>query len=144
MWCNQFFLHMFIHTTETISCSGLMLSMTVWSFGGQTSMMDLGPHLLSIREQVLFSMVNYEPYLSAWLGWNIIALNLPKAVDIAVDWITDKIYWTNTNHIMVYDLQRGYQSTVINSAESNTLLHQLMVAPNTRYRIAIQLIRCIM
>jgi hypothetical protein len=52
-------------------------------------------------------------------------------VDIAVDWISDKIYWTNTNQIMVYDLQRGYQSTVINS-ESDTLLHQVLVDPNAR------------
>ena len=54
------YLHMFIHTTETTSCSGLMLSTTVCSFGGQTSMMDLGPYLLSIQERVLLSMVNYK------------------------------------------------------------------------------------
>ena len=51
-------------------------------------------------------------------------------VDIAVDWISDKLYWTDTNQIMVYDLQRGYQSTVINS---DTLLHQVVVDPNARY-----------
>jgi hypothetical protein len=50
-------------------------------------------------------------------------------VDIAVDWISDKIYWTNTNQIMVYDLQRGYQSTLINS---DTVLHQVLVDPNAR------------
>ena len=34
---------------------------------------------------------------------------------------------------MVYDLQRGYQTTVINSAEHRTLLHQVVVNPNARY-----------
>ncbi len=34
---------------------------------------------------------------------------------------------------MVYDLQRGYQSTLINS---DTVLHQILVDPNTRYIVA--------
>ena len=55
-------------------------------------------------------------------------------VDTAVDWVSDKIYWTNTNQIMVYDLQRGYQSTVINS--NTTALHQILVDPNERYNIS--------
>ena len=52
-------------------------------------------------------------------------------VDIAVDWITDKIYWTNINQIFVYDLQRGYQTVVIDSAESDAI-QQVVVDPNTR------------
>ena len=51
-----------------------------------------------------------------------------NTVDIAVDWITNKIYWTSINHIMVYDLQQGYQTIVINSTG-----HQVVVDPNTRY-----------
>ena len=58
-------------------------------------------------------------------------------VDIAVDWITDKIYWTNINRIMVYDLQRGYKATVIESAEFSVSFHQVIVDPNARYSIII-------
>ena len=48
--------------TETIICSGLMFSMEVCSFGGQTWMMDLKPYLSLILEQVQLSMVSYgEP-----------------------------------------------------------------------------------
>ena len=58
-------------------------------------------------------------------------------VDIAIDWITDKIYWTNNNQIMVYDLHSGHQTTVINSREPGTLLHQVVLDPGTRYSIPI-------
>ena len=53
-------------------------------------------------------------------------------MDIAVDWITDKIYWTNVNQIMVHDLQQGYQTIVIESAEPSALFHQVVVDPNAR------------
>ena len=57
-------------------------------------------------------------------------------VDIAVvnDWISDKIYWTKINQIMVYDLQKGYQTTVIDAAEPDALFHQVVADPNTRWR----------
>lgn len=54
------------------------------------------------------------------------------AVDIAVDWITDKIYWTVNSCIMVYDLQNGYQTTVINYTLP-AFFYQVEVDPNTRY-----------
>lgn len=53
-------------------------------------------------------------------------------MDIAVDWISDKIYWTNINQIMVYDLQQGYQTIVINEVDPETLFHQVVADPNTR------------
>ena len=56
-------------------------------------------------------------------------------VDIAVDWITDKIYWTKFNQIMVYDLKTGYQATVINATEQGALFNQVMVDPGTRYSL---------
>ena len=56
-----------------------------------------------------------------------------NAVSIAVDWITDKVYWTNSSQIMVYDLHSGYVTTVINSTEPGTLFHQVVVDPGTRY-----------
>ena len=52
------------------------------------------------------------------------------SVDIAVDWISDKIYWTNSNRIVVYDLQRGYQTTLYTSPG---LFHQVEADPNARY-----------
>ena len=61
-------------------------------------------------------------------------------MDIAVDWLTDKIYWTNINQIMVYDLQRGYEAIVIKSTESGTLFHQVIVDPNARYRYSYYMI----
>ena len=54
------------------------------------------------------------------------------AVDIAVDWITDKIYWTVNSCIMVYDLQSRYQTTVINYTLP-AFFYQVEVDPNTRY-----------
>ena len=59
----------------------------------------------------------------------------PLIVDIAVDWITDKIYWTIFNQIMVYDLKTGYQATVINATEHDALFNQVMVDPGTRYSL---------
>lgn len=53
-------------------------------------------------------------------------------VGIAVDWISDKIFWTKINQIMVYDLQQGYQTTVIDAAEPDALFHQVVADPNTR------------
>ena len=38
-----------------------------------------------------------------------------------------------SNQIKVYDLQRGYQATVINSTEPGTSLYQVVVDPTTRY-----------
>ena len=55
-------------------------------------------------------------------------------VDIAVDWISDKIYWTKINKITAYDLQQGYQTIVIDVAEPGALFHQVVVDPNTRWR----------
>ena len=55
-----------------------------------------------------------------------------NTVNIAVDWITDKIYWTNNSQIMVYDLHSGYVTTVINSTEPGTLFYQVVVDPGTR------------
>ena len=56
-------------------------------------------------------------------------------VDIAVDWITDKVYWTKFNQIMVYDLKTGYTATVINvtASESGASFSQVVVDPSTRY-----------
>ena len=54
-------------------------------------------------------------------------------VDIAVDWITDKIYWTKFNQIMVYDIKTGYQATVINVTEPGASFRQVIVDPSTRY-----------
>lgn len=66
----------------------------------------------------------------------IIQLNLLNSVvntvSIAVDWITDKIYWTNNSQIMVYDLHSGYVTTVLNSTEPGTIFHQVVVDPGTR------------
>ena len=47
--------------------------------------------------------------------------------------MSDKVYWTNINRIMVYDLQQGYQTTVINSTESYSLFYQVVVDPNKRW-----------
>ena len=55
-----------------------------------------------------------------------------NTVSIAVDWITDKIYWTNNSQIMVYDLHSGYVTAVINSTEPGMLFHQVVVDPGTR------------
>ena len=59
-------------------------------------------------------------------------LRIMNTVSIAVDWIADKIYWTNNSQIMVYDLHNGYVTTVINSTEPGTLFHQVVVDPGTR------------
>ena len=58
-------------------------------------------------------------------------------MDIAVDWITDKIYWTKLNQIIVYDLHTGYQATVLNITEPGTVLHQLVADPTTRLNLVI-------
>ena len=63
---------------------------------------------------------------------NSVLLILLHTVNIAVDWITDKIYWTNNSQILVYDLHSGYLTTVINSTEPETIFHQVVVDPGTR------------
>jgi hypothetical protein len=97
--------------------------MGVCLFGDQAWKMNLLPYHLLILEQVLLNMVRNDSSEQSKIN------NHKYIVDIAVDWISDKIYWTNSNQIMVYDLQRGYQSTVINS---DTVLHQVLVDPNAR------------
>lgn len=54
------------------------------------------------------------------------------AVDISVEWITGKIYWTAVNRIMVYDMKSSYQTLVINSSDPHTSFHQIVVDPSTR------------
>ena len=114
---------------ETTTCSGLMFSMIACSFGDQTLVMDLKLYLSLILVQVPLSTVSI-PQVQ---GYNISNILSIKLVDIAVDWISDKIYWTNINQIMVYDLHRRYQTTVINSAESYSLFYQVVVDPNMRW-----------
>lgn len=54
-------------------------------------------------------------------------------VSIAVDWITDKVYWTNNSQILVYDLHSRYVTTVINSTvPSGTSFRQIVIDPGTR------------
>ena len=69
---------------------------------------------------ILTTPVSIISYLQLW------------AVDIAVDWVTDKIYWTANDQIKVYDLRRGYQTTVIKSTEPGTSLKQVVVDSTTR------------
>ncbi len=67
---------------------------------------------------------------------------LQSIVDIAVDWISDKIYWTNINRIMVYDLQRGYQAIMIDSLTlepSAMVFYQVVIDPITRYIASLQI-----
>ena len=52
---------------------------------------------------------------------------------LAVDWVTDKLYWTDANvkTIEVFDLMTGNHSELV-STGSNTIPRALVVDPSTR------------
>ena len=53
--------------------------------------------------------------------------------DIAWDWVTEKLYWTDEcyNHIMVFDASKGETKTLLNSLGSST--RGIAVDPITGY-----------
>lgn len=110
--------------------SGQQYITKVFIFGVLTWMMDPIPYPYSIRGQLQHSMVKIIIIILSYYDYYCAIINI---VDIAIDWITDKLYWTNTNQIMVYDLHTGYQTIIINSTESDDLFYQILVDPIARY-----------
>ena len=56
-----------------------------------------------------------------------------NAEDIAVDWINDKLYWTDAIHarIEVMDIDNGYRRELLRTG-ANTVPRAIAVDPSTR------------